>query len=208
MTLLSLAAAAAVALAGGGDDALPRSLAAQEQAPPKPDTAPPEQDSGAPDLGPIQVQPHLGILFFSEDFEADPELVVGVGARASLPSLSRDVLGLEDDAVGLFLDLSFSSIDRDVPFVDDTKGNLFFVTLGADFRLYDDETWTAHVQLAGQYGHFGNVDDTESGLATVLGLSGGIKIAPQFEIVVNPQIAFGNGGDQIYFLNIGLQIEF
>ncbi len=208
MALLSLAAAAAVALAGGGDLDLPRSLSAQEQAPPKPDTEPPAQDSGAADLGPIQVLPHLGFLFFSEDFEADPELVVGIGARASLPSFSRDYLGFEDDAVGVFLDLSFSSIDRDVPLLDDTKGNLVFFTAGFDVRLYHDEDWTAYVQAAGQYGHFGGVDDTEAGFAALLGLSGSLNIGPQLEIVLNPQMAIGNAGDQIYFLHLGLQIEF
>jgi hypothetical protein len=211
MSLLAWAASLALWAAGGEDalSGLPRSLSQEEQPQPRPEApaAPQAGGAGHPDLGPIQANAHLGFLFFSKDFEADPELVGGIGARAALPSVSRDWFGFDYDAIGAWLDVSISSLQRDIDTLDEDKGTLFFATLGGDFTFHEDADAFVRGQLGVQYGHFGGVDDTDSGVALLLGASGGLQVGEKMWITLNPQVAFGHG-DQVYFVHLGFQVEF
>ena len=77
------------------------------------------------DFDRFEAMPYVGFLFFSEDYEADPELAVGVTGRAPSPWFSRDVLGLDEDLIGGWLDLRVSKIDRDGSLSQ--RGNRFHV---------------------------------------------------------------------------------
>jgi len=212
MAILSLAAALALSAQAGGDatSGLPRSLSRLEGPPPRPQEAAAPQGGGRDvfDFGRVQASARLGFTAFSEDFESDPQFLAGIGARADWIWLSRDVLGFDSDRVGLYADLSFSRIERDVDFLEDDSGTLFFLGFGADLKAYEDETWILRGQAGLQFGHFGGVDDTDNGVAGVLGLDAGVKIVEDLAIVFNPQIAFGHAGDQVYFLNFAVQYRF
>lgn len=213
MALLPLAAALAFALPGGEGDALsglPRSLAQAEQPQPRPQEAAPPAggEHDVFEFGRVQGNAHLGFIAFSEDFESDPQFLAGVGARVDWTWMSQDVLGFDSDRVGLTADLSFSKIERDVDFLEDDSGTLIFFGLGVDLNAYEDETWVFRGQAGLQFGYFGGVDETDSGVAGILGIDAGVKIAEGAAIVFNPQVAFGNAGDQVYFFNFGFRYQF
>ncbi len=213
MALITLAAALALALPVGEGDVpsgLPRSLAQEEQPQPRPqEPAPAAGDAhDVFDFGRVQAAARIGFIAFSTDFESDPQFVAGLGARVDWLWMSRDVLGFDRDAIGLYADLSFSRIDRDLDFLDEHAGTCVFFGFGVDFTAFEDETFFIRGQAGLQFGYFGGVDETDSGVAGVLGLDAGVKVAENMAIVFNPQIAFGNGGDQVYFINFGFQYRF
>ena len=116
---------------------------------------------------------------------------------------------MEDkDAFGIFVDFSFSSIERRIQSLSDRSGFLFFATVGADFTAYKDDLFVLRPQLGLQYGYFGGVTDLHNGVAFVLGVMGGVEVSPGFWITFNPQIAFGSGGDMVYFFNFGVDLRF
>lgn len=209
MMLLSIAAALALG-EGGALSGLPRSLAQAEQPQPRPQEAAPPAggEHDVFEFGRVQGNAELGFIAFSEDFESDPQFTAGIGARVDWVWMSRDVLGFDQDRLGLFADLAFSRIERDVDFLEDDSGTLIFFTLGTDLNAYEDETWVLRGQLGLQFGHFGGVDETDNGVAGVVGIDAGVKVAENFAIGFNPQIAFGNAGDQVYFFNFGVQYRF
>jgi hypothetical protein len=205
--------AAALALPGGDGDVLsglPRSVAQAEQPQPRPQQpAPPAGESNDFfTFGRVQASARAGIIAFSEDFEADPQFVAGIGARVDWTWLSRDVFGFDSDRIGLYADLSFSKIERDLDFLEENDGTLIFVGFGFDFNFYEDESWIFRAQAGFQYGHFGGVDETDNGVAGVVGLDMGVKITENLAFIFNPQAAFGHAGDQLYFINFGLQYRF
>lgn len=232
-TIAALCALAAPAFAQDDPLAgLPRALALQDEEKPgqeseKPPQDPPAQPQEEPvpppdidepraggegndllDFDRFELNPYVGLLFFSEDFEADPEVGFGVSGRAPSPWFNRDLLGLDHDYFGAWLDLRVSQMDRDVDFLDDTDGPIFFVAAGGDFEIHRDEEWTVLAQTGVQYGFFGDIDDTEDGVAVLLGLAGGYTVAEGVTIALNPQIAFADAGDRIIFLNLGALIQF
>jgi hypothetical protein len=214
MTTLALSAVLALGLAGGEGDVLgglPRSLGQAEQPQPRPQEAAPAPAGGEHDVfefGRVQAAAHLGFIAFSEDFESDPQFLGGIGARVDWVWMSRDVLGFDQDRVGLYADLSLSKIERDVDFLEDDSGTLIFFGFGADLNAYEDETFVVRGQAGFQYGHFGGADETDNGFAGVLGLDLDAKLAENVLFVFNPQVAFGNGGDQVYFFHFGVQYRF
>jgi len=209
--MMILATSLVLALAGGDGD-LPRSLG-QDQAeapPPKPQNLEP-QDGAAHDVfsfGRVQASARIGVVAYSEDFEADAELMGGLAARVDWPWMSRDVFGFAEDRIGIYADVSLTRIDRDLFFLENQSGTVFLLGFGLDVNLYEDESCVFRVQLGGQYGNFGDADDTDDGVAGVAGLDVGFKLAENVAIVLNPQIAFGNGGDQLYLANFGVQLRF
>src|SRR5262245_59737747 len=54
-----------------------------------------------------------GTVIFSGDFKSDPKPCVSLMGRAPMPWVSRGLLGLKKDDVGLYAELGFSSINRD-----------------------------------------------------------------------------------------------
>ena len=210
--VLILAAAGAIPAAAQEAARLPRSLAQDPQAEPARPTTPPAPQEAAGtefiDLNRTEFEGHLGVLAFAADYESSAKFGGGVLVRAPLPWFSRDVLGFERDAVGAFLDLTISSIDRDIDLLDKKSGTLMFVTLGLDYAFYADESFRAEVQLGIQYGYFGGVTDLQNGFAPLVGLAARLSLGSGVGLTFNPQVGFGDSGDTIYFINLGVQIDF
>jgi hypothetical protein len=186
-----------------------RTMSLQEPAPPapKPEAAPAAaQGEGEPFAESFEVAAHFGLAAFSSEFEADPEFAAGLSVRAALPWFSKTVLGLDEASFGLFVDFTFSSIDRDIPTLKEPDGSLIFFTVGLDFTAYKDETWVIRPQLGLQYGNFGGVTDLEDGIALLLGVEAGIRLSDQFRVFVNPQV--GIGEDMVFFLPLGVAYSF
>lgn len=183
---------------------------AQEPAPaPAPQEPAPGDAHPFFDFDHLEAAPRIGLISFSEDFEADPELSFGIYARAPLPWLSRDLFGLATDEFGGFLEFTLSSIDREVdPPLDEPDGTLFFVTAGLDFNLYRDQTVMAQAQLGLQFGHFGGVTDTDDGVAILIGVLGGLEVAEGVSITLNPQAGLSDAGDHVFFVHLGVQFAF
>jgi len=151
---------------------------------------------------------HLGLVGYSTKFDAGPKMIAGISGRAPLPWFSRDLLGLDQDDFGAFLDFSVTALDRDRPTDDDTKGGVFLATLGMDYTLVRNEEWLVQAQLGLQYGYFGGVDDVDNGVAIYLGFMAGYQVSPGVWITANPQITFADAGNRLYFFNLGVLIAF
>lgn len=105
--------------------------------------------------------------------------------------------------------MTFSRIDRDLdPAFDNTDGTTFFLGLGLDYTIVRDERWLATAQLGLQYGFFGNVDDTNDGVALLMGLTGNYQIASGLWATFSPQVAFADAGDRLYFFHFGVHLAF
>ena len=215
-----LAVWAPAALADDAGQALPTTISLYEPFPPqqdqpKPDAPAPEpaQESGPMsdlvDVEHVEIQLMGGILVFGSDFESDPKAVGTLSVRAPLPWLSRDVVGLESDDFGVFVQVSLSAIDRDTdPVAEEPDGVLFFAAAGLDYTLYQDEDFLARAQVGVQYGYFGDVTETDSGAGLLLGLDGGVVVGEGFRITLSPQLGIGDGGDILFFAQIGVNYSF
>jgi VCBS repeat-containing protein len=191
---------------------LPRSLSLSQEPRPQeqPTPAPPQEQPvreefasfGSPELG-----VRVGLAAFSDEFESDPQAAASVALRAPMPWLSRGLLGLAQDDFGGFVELTVSQIDRDLDFLDDEKGVIFFLSAGVDYTMHRDDTWMGLAQLGVAYGNFGGVDDTEDGAALLLGLQGGIQVAEGIWATVGPQ-ALISDGDQVYLVHFGVNVQF
>jgi hypothetical protein len=160
-------------------------------------------------FGTLDAGAHVGFLAFSSHFRANPAFCAGIEGRSGLPWFSHSVVGLEDrDAFGLFLDFSFSSIDRRIRSLDQRSGVLFFATLGVDYTAYKDDLFFVRPQMALQYGYFGGVTDLVNGAAFVLGAKGGLQFSQGFWATFNPQMALGHAGDLVFFFNFGVDYVF
>lgn len=149
------------------------------------------------------------ILVFSDDFEADPEAGGGVYLRAPMPWISRDLLGLSEDDVGIFADLTMSVIDRDLtPEPKNPDDTLFFAGAGLDYTIVEDDTFLLRVQISFQYVNFGGVTDLDDGFAFRPGVLAGLRLADWLSVTVNPEVGFSDAGARIIFGHAGLIIRF
>jgi hypothetical protein len=217
--MIGLALALLVPAVAAAQEELPRALAlqepvkAQQEKPPPPPTLQEEEEGPASDLldlTRLEAPIRLGFLFFSEDFEADPEFAASILVRAPSPWLSRDLLGLTRDDFGAWLEVTVSAIDRDgvEPDLDDPDGTLVFVALGLDYTIHRDDEWLLMTHAGAQFGWFGGVDDTDDGVAALLGFTGGHQVAQGIWATLTPQVAFADAGDRIFFLQLGAHIVF
>ena len=160
------------------------------------------------DLGALEVGITGGIIAFSSDFESDPKFGGGLILRAPLPWLSRDVLGFDRDALGVFAQVIISSIDRefDQP-LPDPNGTAVYASLGLDYIFLREESIRLLGQVGLQYASFGSVTDTDNGTGLLLGVAAGFEVGEGLWITLNPQMSFG-GGDMIFFGLVGFQVTF
>ena len=161
------------------------------------------------DVAALEFGVSAGILAYSSDFESDPKFAASLSLRAPLPWLSREVLGFERDALGLFVQTTISSIDRDFDQpLQNPDGITFFGTLGLDFAILRDDGFILLAQLGVQYASFGSVTDTDNGAGLLIGLVGGVEVTKGLSITLNPQVSFGSGGDLIFFGLVGVLLSF
>jgi hypothetical protein len=151
----------------------------------------------------------FGCIRFGADFEADPEPAAGAVVRIPSPWLSRGVFGLESDDVALFLDFTGSRLERDADQVaEDPDATIHFAGLGVDWTFARSETLSASAHVGLQYGWFGGVDDTEDGVAFLAGLAGSVRFSDAVRVSLSPQASVADAGDRLYFLHLGLHLEF
>ena len=198
------------------DDAAPFSLRLgfPQQDEPKPDAPAAGQAQEEPlndivDFEHIELQILGGVLVFGSDFDSDPKAMASLLARAPLPLLSRDLFGLETDDFGGFLQVGISAIDRETdPVAEDPDGILFFAALGLDFTAYQDEMFLVRPQVGIQFAYLGGVTETDNGVGLLLGVQGGVLVTDNIWITANPQLGIGDGGDLLFFAQIGVNIAF
>ncbi len=189
----------------------PRRVAVVQEGDEKPTPLPVEKQPSTStawlDFSNASIGLHVTRIAFSTDFVADAHLGGGFLARAPSPWLSQKVVGLTGDDLGVFIDLEFGAIQRDFAALADDSGGIFFATLGIDATLFKSESWLAQLQVGGQYGDFGGVDDLNNGFALLLGLNAGLRLFTPLWLTASPQVSVGNGGDAVFFLSFGLQFD-
>lgn len=217
MTLIEAVLLAALAGGSAAADETPRRMLYQEpapavQEPPAAPVAPREAQATEYkllDFDHLEGAARIGFLFFSDDFEADSEVAGGLQFRAPSPLLSRGLFGMASDDIGAFLEITVSGMDRDVdPPLDEPDGTLLFITGGLDWTLLRDETFRVAAQGGLQFGHFGGITDTDDGVALLIGAVGAVQVTNGLWVTLTPQAAFADAGDNIFFLHLGLQVEF
>lgn len=188
----------------------PKQEEKKQDGPPAPaEPAPQAEDPSFIDFGRLELFPHLGLALYSNDFNADPDFCGGISSRAPLPWLSRGLLGLETDRIGAFLDLTVSSIRRELGTgSEDDSGALLFVSLGADVALLESESFKAAFQIGLQYAHLRSVTDLDGGVGLHLGVSASIPFTERLSIGINPTLSLGSGGDHLWLIHFGLVYGF
>ena len=186
-----------------------------EQEPPKLDPFFPGRRRGVADPGmfldteSLAVGIRMAFVSFTSDFDTDNTVAGSLLLRAPSPWLSRGLLSMDRDDVGLFTELTVTGIDRQgVPNSETPDGTILFLTLGFDYQLVCDASSSLTVQAGGQYANFGGVTDTQDGVGLLIGLNGSWKVSDGLAAFLSPQMAFGNADDRIFFIHVGVRIEF
>lgn len=156
------------------------------------------------DWGRLEVEGRGGLVFFSEDFEADAEAAAGLFLRAPMPWLSPK----GGDRFGLYASLTATAVDRDLDYLEETSGTLIFAGAGLDLALWTGASGRLAAQAGFQYESFGGVTDLDDGFATTLGLAGALNLGRGFRFTFNPQLYLADAGDWIGGGFLGLAWDF
>ena len=159
------------------------------------------------DLHRAEVWPQVGFAAYSHDFLGDPSPCAGLLVRAPLPFLAPREDELHE-AIGLFTQLTWSTIDRDLTLTGSTDGNLYFLGVGIDFLLLRDTNAFVRGQLGLQYGALGDVPQLNSGFALLAGTTAGCQIVSGLWLTWDLEFAIGNSGDWVLFNQAGAVIRF
>ena len=176
----------------------------QEQPTPVPSST--SSGSGFVDLDQLEGKAWAGMLMYSEDFESGSMPAAGIVLRAPMPWLSDP--GATEDDFGFFVQFTGGQVDRDLTFLQEKSGTVFFIGAGADYALVDEESWMLRAQLGIQYENFGGVTDLEDGFATIIGLDGSLDIGSGIRIGVTPQWFLADAGDWVFAVQFGLSFRF
>jgi hypothetical protein len=184
----------------------PRLVVQEEPAPPRLDE---DAGGGFLDFDWLELQFRAGFAAFTDDFRADPAFQASVCARAPMPWLSpaSDPGG---EYFGAFLGVGLiMGVDRDLnPPPSGADGNVFMVNAGIDFTFLRNQSLYLALEAGGQYTNYGGIDGLEDGLAPLAGLAFGLYAGGGLTLTLGEQTVFGNGGDRIYLINLGLVVEF
>lgn len=187
------------------EEPVPRPGLLQEE-PPPPRL---EDDAGGGflDFDWLELQFRTGFAVFSEDYRSDPCFQASLGARVPMPWLTPRSSG---EYFGAFVGAGFiAGVDRDLdPPPSGADGNVFFVNAGVDFTLLRNQSLYLVLEAGGQYTNYGGIDGLDDGLATLAGVNFGLYVGGGVTATIGEQTVFGNGGDRMYLLNLGLVIEF
>jgi len=173
------------------------------------DPAPASAGSSFFDFSRLELGIWLGIAGASSDYESDPSPAGGGLLRVPLPWLSSDLLGMKDDAFGVFVQGSVTSVERELdPAPPDAAGPVVIGGLGLDFALVRDESHLLMAQLGVQYVHLSGVFEADDGAGLLLGVMGGLKIAERSWVTLNPQWTLGDEGEFLWTLGLGVLVGF
>jgi hypothetical protein len=150
-----------------------------------------------------------GIVWFSENYEADPEPCAGLLMRAPMPWLSRGLFGFSEDRFGFFVSATASQIDRgfEPPF-QQPDGTLLFGNAGVDFSLARSDSFVLATQAGAQYADYGDVSRLENGVGFVTGLRTGVRIARGLWLTYDADVVFAHAGDKLVFNFLSLTLGF
>ena len=150
-----------------------------------------------------------GMVWFSDDFGADPEPCGGALVEIPMPWLGHGVLGLPPDRLALFASFTASEIDRDyTPPVLEPNGDLMFFNVGLSLAFVREETWTGRIYGGYQHGDYGGVSDMRDGSAGLLGGALGVGITEGLRLTWTGEVVFAHDGDVLIFNYAGLLVEF
>ena len=150
-----------------------------------------------------------GMVWFSDDFGADPEPCAGALIEVPMPWLGHGVFGLPRDGLGLFASFTASEIDRDyAPPVLEPTGDLRFFNVGMNLSLFRNETWMGRIYGGYQHGDYGGVTDMRDGSAGLAGAGLGLRITGSLQLTWHGEFVFAHEGDQLIFNYAGLLVEF
>jgi hypothetical protein len=166
-------------------------------------------DGGFLDLDWLEVQPRIGLSYFTEDWRIDPSFYITVLLHAPLPWLSpaSDPGG---DYFGLWIEPGlYPNVERTLdPAPDDNSGPVIVAGFGLDYTLLRNQTLYFVLRAGGQYGWFGGIEGLGDGVAPLAGFDFGVHLGSGYTLTLAPTAVFGRGGDHVYSVGLGLVIEF
>jgi hypothetical protein len=157
------------------------------------------------DFSRIELNALAGLVAYSSDFDADPELGAGVYVRVPAPGLFYPL-----PEIGVFAEVIVSRLERE-PFysIPVTKDEIIFGAIGLDYPFHLDKNLLVAGQIGLMYSDFGDVSHTSEGLALMAGAVVGWHVSHGFWLNMNPQLAYAPDTDDfVGFLFAGFQMEF
>ena len=150
-----------------------------------------------------------GMVWFSDDFGADPEPCAGALVEIPMPWLGHSIFGLPQDGLGLFASVTASQIDRDyTPPVVAPDGDLMFFNVGMTLSLFRGKTWMGRIYGGYQHGDYGDVTDMRDGSAGLAGAGLGWRITGSLTLTWHGEVVIGHENEQLIFNYAGLLVEF
>jgi hypothetical protein len=160
------------------------------------------------DLDRLEVEPRLSLVLYGGDAEADPEAGIGVLARAPMPWLSPRH-NARGDYWALFVEFTVTQMDRDLdPPAQDTSGTVVFFGFGVDYTIVRSKRFLLLAQGGFEYGNFGGIEETDDGVALLLGGLAGYRLSNRIWVSYNPQMHLGFSGDWAFLNQLGITITF
>jgi hypothetical protein len=131
------------------------------------------------DFDRMEVAPVLGVALYSPDFEADPSGCGGLFFDVPMPGLWKPL--------GLFAEVAFSRLDRDIDDLEDPAGTLTSFAMGLDCTFLSGDRGRLLGQLGFAYGDFGGVTDVDDGGGLLIGMAAGLRLGSGVWLTYNPQ---------------------
>ena len=168
-----------------------------------------EEGGGLLDLEWLEIQPRLGLAFFSDTYKIDPSPQVSLLLHAPMPWLSpsSDPAG---EYFGAFVELTLlPRVERNLdPPPSGTTGSCLFFSAGIDFTLLRNQSLFLVLQAGGQYGTYGGIADLNDGFAGVAGINLGVYVGGGLTLTLAPEAVFADPDNYILMASLGLVIEF
>ena len=157
----------------------------------------------------IELDVRAGMAMYGGDYESDPKIAAGIGGRAAMPWLSRELLGMSRSAFGAFGGLGFSQYEWDtMPKPSDADGGMLYLEGGIDYDFIEARSWILRGQLGMDWIQFMGIDNLDSGAGLLVGVESGVALGSGFWVTANPRISLTSDGDSIFFLQGGINIHF
>lgn len=147
-----------------------------------------------------------GLVFYSGEFEADPEGVASLRARLALPWASELIGASAPRALGAFLEAGLSAIDRDLD-LEDPSGTVMLAGAGVDWIFLEEGPVRFSTHLGVAFAAFGDVTGVDDGPGLLLGGEAGVRVSDSVRVTYSPEIVAG-GGDWLFLNQVGVSIGF
>ena len=150
-----------------------------------------------------------GMVWFSDDFGADPEPCAGALIEIPMPWLGHGVFGLPPDGLSLFASFTATQIDREyAPPVLVPAGDPTFFNVGLSLSLFRGETWSGQIFGGYQHGDYDGVTDMRDGSAGLAGMGLGWNITGSLRLTWHGEVVIAHDNELLIFNYAGLLVEF